>query len=342
MKKENRDEVPAFARTDDSLPHKKMRRNLSGWLVLDKPLHMTSAHAVEKVKRILHPMKIGHAGTLDPLASGVLPLALGEATKLVSFGMDKAKTYAFEVTWGAERDSDDMEGVITVTSDKRPTEAEIQAILPQFTGLIQQAPPAYSAIKINGVRAYAMARAGLEPEMQLREVRVDSLSILSHWERSGESQGEGFLLQVSPHPSLLPEGDGTRTMFLCQCGKGTYIRSLARDIGRALGCYGHVSALRRTKVGAFSETGAISLEKLEEIVHKGDLGFIKPPQAMLDDILAINLNAAEAALLLRGQSFPSPLNVADDQLVVCEKEGVLVAIAKNKGGLIKSERVFNL
>jgi tRNA pseudouridine55 synthase len=271
---------------------------------------------VDKVKRILHPMKIGHAGTLDPLASGVLPLALGEATKLVSFGMDKAKTYAFEVTWGAERDSDDMEGFVTVTSDKRPAEADIQAILPQFTGRIQQSPPAFSAIKIDGVRAYAMARAGQTPEIQPREVRVDSLTLLVH--------------------------SGDKTTFLCECGKGTYIRSLARDFGRALGCYGHVSALRRTKVGAFSENDAISLEKLAEIVHNGDLGFIKPPQAMLDDILAINLNAVEAALLLRGQSFPSPLHVADDQLVVCEKEGVLVAVAKNKGGLIKSERVFNL
>lgn len=294
----------------------KGKNDISGWLVLDKPLNMSSAHAVDVVKRIMRPMKIGHAGTLDPLATGILPLALGEATKLSQFGMDSSKAYSFEVTWGAERDSDDMEGEVTITSEKRPSQAEIEALLPQFVGLIQQAPPAYSAIKIDGKRAYAMARAGEAPEMKLREVRVDSLTIVHH--------------------------DLDRTVFHCECGKGTYIRSLGRDMGRVLGCYGHISMLRRTRVGNFSENDAISLEKLEEIVHKGDLGLLKPPQAMLDDILAINLSEAEAALLMRGMPITNPSQLADESLVVCEKDGVLVAMAKVSGSSVKPIRVFNL
>lgn len=192
----------------------KNRQSINGWIVLDKPSGITSAHAVNKVKRILNPEKIGHAGTLDPLASGILPLALGEATKTVAFMMDAGKAYFFTVKWGAETDSDDSDGTVTRTSDKRPSREEIEKILANFVGEIDQTPPSYSAIKVEGKRAYELARAGETPEMKSRKVRVDSLEIQSH--------------------------DGDSSSFVCHCGKGTYIRSLARDMGQLLGCYGRL------------------------------------------------------------------------------------------------------
>lgn len=301
--------------------------SLNGWVILDKPYGITSAHAVAKVKRLLKPSKIGHAGTLDPLASGVLPLALGEATKTVSYMMDVGKAYAFTVTWGEERDTDDVEGKVTAASLSRPTESEINAILPEFIGLIQQTPPSYSAIKVDGKRAYEMARRGEGVELKAREIRVDSLVITS----------------VAKQPSSrLPRPDDlAMTSFICHCGKGTYIRSLARDMGRKLGCLGHISSLRRLKVGKFDEVYAISLENLEKMVHKGDLGFIQPVASALDDIPAVHVTAPQAAALMRGQTVVLPPK-GGDSTVAAYESGKLIAICEQRGGSIKPVRVFNL
>ncbi len=294
---------------------------MHGWINLDKPLGMSSAFAVDRVKKILNlrklGLKIGHGGTLDPLATGVLPLAVGEATKLIPYAMDAAKAYSFTVAWGAERNTDDMEGEVTKTSDKRPSVADIEAVLPQFTGEIMQVPPAFSAIKQAGVRAYEAARGGEEMTLEARTVRVDELSV-----------------QVAD--------SADETTFLCRCGKGTYIRSLARDMGRVLGVYGYVSMLRRVTVGKFIENSAISLEKLEDLVHKGDLGFINPPQTVLDDILAYRLDEKEAALLKRGQWFEKPSSLASGSIIACIHGETLVAIARTDARLVKPERVFNI
>ena len=291
-----------------------MPNRINGWLVLDKPLGMSSAQAVARAKRLLRPEKIGHAGTLDPLASGVLPLALGEATKTVPYMMDSAKAYAFTVRWGAETTTDDLEGGITVSSHLRPDSAQIQAVLSSFIGDIQQVPPQYSALKVDGKRAYELARAGQEVAMKPRMVHVSSLEITSH--KAGE------------------------TDFICHCGKGTYIRSLGRDIGRALGCYGHISHLRRLKVGCFEENHAISLEKLEEMVHKGDLGFVRPVASALDDIPAVSVTSHQSAMLKAGQFVSSDINNLDSAAAF--EHGKLVAIVSVEGSLIKPKRVFHL
>jgi tRNA pseudouridine55 synthase len=303
---------------------KRQRNNINGWLVLEKPSGITSAHAVEKVKRLLHPEKIGHAGTLDPLASGVLPLALGEATKTVPYMMDAAKTYAFTVRWGESRDTDDSEGQVLATSTKRPDKADILAILPQFTGAIQQTPPIYSAIKVDGKRAYDMARDGQKVELKSREVTVHSIEITEHNEHE--------------------------TAFICHCSKGTYVRSLARDMGQMLGCLGHITVLRRLKVGNFSENDAISLEVLAEMVHKSppDLhksGILRSVESALDDILALDIDSDQAALLKRGQFVPLAslgMESAENTTVFTRCEGKLVAICECSQGMMKPMRVFNL
>lgn len=317
---------------------------MHGFLILDKPTGITSAHAVAKVKRLLKPSKIGHAGTLDPLASGVLPLALGEATKVISYMVDASKAYTFTATWGEQRDTDDLEGKPTATSDNRPTREHIEALLPQFTGPILQTPPNYSAIKVDGKRAYDMARGGEALELKPREVQVDSLIISSSL--VGEDQGGGELSTTSymesyPPPNPLPEGEGAnKTTFLCHCGKGTYIRSLARDMGLALGCFGHISALRRVKVGKFTENHAISLEVLGEMVHKDDLGFLLPVESVLDDIPAFEVTLDQAALLKRGQFIPTPHPDCESASVMCR--GTLVAMAVVSQGMMRPVRVFNL
>ncbi|MDR3409144.1 MAG: tRNA pseudouridine(55) synthase TruB, partial [Methylovirgula sp.] len=199
------------------------RTEINGWIVLDKPVGMTSTHAVARLKRIFNAKKAGHAGTLDPLASGVLPVAFGEATKTVPFVQDGEKAYRFTIAWGAETDSDDADGQITARSEARPQTEAILAALPQFTGTILQLPPAFSAIKIAGERAYDIARDGETPQLTPRPVTIHELVLVS----AGQDEAT----------------------FEARCGKGTYVRAIARDLGRALGCYGHVSALRRTRVG---------------------------------------------------------------------------------------------
>jgi len=207
-----------------------------GWIALDKPVGMTSTRAVGRVRWLLNAQKAGHGGTLDPLASGILPIALGEATKTSSYIMDGAKTYRFTVTWGAETDTDDTEGTIINTSDARPQAHEIDAILGEFVGNISQMPPQYSALKVDGERAYDIARSGEHVELVARDVRIDRLVVVTHL-------------------------DSDHTSFEVDCGKGTYVRSLARDFGRKLGCFGHISALRRTRVGPFCEADIISDRK---------------------------------------------------------------------------------
>ena len=293
---------------------------INGWIILEKPSGITSAHAVGKVKRLLHPEKIGHAGTLDPLASGILPLALGEATKTVPYMMDAAKIYGFTVTWGQERDTDDSEGAVTSSCDQRPSFEQVQASLPPFIGKIAQTPPAYSAIKVDGKRAYDMAREGEVFALKSREIIVHSLEITSH--------------------------TAEKTEFIAHCGKGTYVRSLARDIGRALGCLGHISVLRRLQVGNFAEKDAISLETLEEMVHKNvpdllGLGYLRPVESALDDILARDISPDHALLLKRGMVITLP-QAEDAGIVFTRCDGKLIAMCEVSQGLMRPVRVFNL
>ena len=224
--------------SDQERQPRPKRRDISGWVVLDKGVGMTSTHAVAAVKRALNAKKAGHAGTLDPLASGILPIALGEATKTVPYVMDGRKAYVFTVAWGAETNTDDAEGEVVASSEIVPTREAIEALLPRFTGAIEQTPPRFSAIKIGGERAYDLAREGETVELKARPVEVHRLAVVSH--------------------------EGTRSVLEAECGKGTYVRSLARDLGRALGCLGHVAALRRTRVGPFTEAEAVTVAALGE------------------------------------------------------------------------------
>ena len=257
---------------------KRDKRDVHGWVVLDKPVGMTSTHAVSVVKRLFSAKRAGHAGTLDPLASGALPIALGEATKTVPFVMDGRKLYRFTVRWGEERDTDDAEGRVVARSDQRPSADAIRALLPSFTGCIQQVPPRYSAIKIEGERAYDLARDGEMVELAARPVEIGRLELVN-----------------------IPDPD--HAVLEAECGKGTYVRSLARDLGRILGCFGHVSALRRAAVGPFGEETMILLEQLEALCHRAAAGeasladALMPVETALDDIPALAVSRADAARL---------------------------------------------
>lgn len=319
---------------------------INGWLNLHKPLGMSSAKAVAIVKRHLHPQKIGHAGTLDPLASGVLPLALGEATKTIQFCMDTDKEYEFTVKWGFETTTCDAEGEITKTSDARPATAQIIEILPEFTGEISQAPPQYSAIKINGQRAYDLARAGEVVEMKQRKVIVHSLQLIEEGQEPGDRSEwmEKPLFTHSPSPLAL-------SSFRVSCGKGTYVRSLARDIAIKLGTYGHVVALKRTKVGKFGIEDAILLEDIEKTVYKdAGSGVLLPVNSVLDDIQVLELTTEEATRLRHGQKIPAKIlaNIASFRGIfpsgnfIAKCNGTLVAICESGDGIIKPLRIFNL
>lgn len=321
---------------------KKSNKNpINGWINLDKPLEMTSTQAVGAVKRILRPAKIGHAGTLDPLATGVLPLALGEATKTVPYLQDAHKIYLFTVKFGEETDTCDAEGEVVTTSDKRPSQEEILAALPRFTGVISQVPPAFSAIKINGERAYDLARAGVEVEMKPRQVVIDRLELVEH-----------------------PDAD--HATFRAECGKGTYIRSLARDLGEVLGTKAYVCALRREAVGGFDKNTIISLEMLEKMVHTAQpfadqaegneslicalKGALLPVSAGLDDIPAIRIGRENAKQLRHGQAAcvartDFPEGGEEEQLYGALYQahcfGELVALVERKGNMIAPVRVFS-
>lgn len=294
--------------------------SLSGWLILDKPLEMSSAQLVARVKRLTGAKKVGHGGTLDPLATGVLPIALNEATKTFQWLVSKEKAYRFTVRWGQQTSTDDREGEVIAESPDRPVKAAIEAVLPQFTGVIQQAPPAFSAIKQNGKRAYAQARAGEVVELPPRPVEIFSLALES-----------------------MPDAD--HAVFALRCGKGTYVRALARDLGSVLGCGAHVAALRRTAVDKFDEKSAITLAKLTEIVEEGGLHSQLLPMAdALDDIPGVSITEQQAMQLRNGQrimALPMP-GLADGQPVRLLLDGRLQAVAQAQGGKWVPQRVFNV
>ncbi len=301
------------------------KRDVHGWVVLEKPIGMTSTHAVAIVKRLFQAKRAGHAGTLDPLASGGLPIALGEATKTVPFVMDGRKRYRFTVNWGEERDPDDSEGRVTRSSDLRPSADSVLQLLPRFTGLIEQIPPQYSAIKVQGERAYDLARDGEAVELKPRPVEIHELILVNH-EDNGQS------------------------VFEAECGKGTYVRALARDIGRILGCYGHISALRRTLVGPFDESDMIPLEQLEALCNRAASGegsladALLPVETALDDIPALAVTRADAARLHRGQAVLLRGRDAPNSsgTVYVTVAGRLLALAEIGNGELIPKRVFNL
>jgi tRNA pseudouridine55 synthase len=300
---------------------KREKRDINGWVVLDKPLGMTSTTAVAAVRRIFKAKKAGHAGTLDPLATGVLPIALGEATKTVSFVQDGRKIYRFTVRFGILTDTDDAEGKETANSDKRPSREEILALLPSFTGTILQTPPQFSALKVNGERAYDLARGGETVELSPREIEIDSFKLVA-----------------------MPDADHAE--FEVECGKGTYVRSLARDIGRTLGCLGHVSVLRRTLVGDFPEDVTVNLVQLEQAStdETSLYALLQPVAAGLQSLPAVKVSEPDAQRLAQGQSVflrgrDAPVLEGPVSVSV---HGALVALAEMEAGSLHPKRIFNL
>ena len=299
---------------------------IHGWLNIDKPAGMTSNAVVGRVRKITGAAKVGHGGTLDPLATGVLPLALGDATKTASYVMAGTKTYLFTVRWGEGRATDDAEGELTESCERRPTDEEIVSVLTTFSGEILQVPPDYSAVKVNGRRAYALARSRKPVELKARTVSIERIELLER-----------------------PDPDHAR--FRVTCGKGTYMRSLARDMALELGTVGHISSLRRTRTGPFSEETAIPLEKLEDLGHSAALAeALLPIETALDDIPALALTEAEARCLRHGRPISvlpvatrSPLtNIAQGDVVCAMAGDRLVALARLVGGEIRPFRVMNL
>lgn len=320
---------------------KRRGQPVHGWVNLDKPVGMSSAKAVAIVRRVFNAAKAGHGGTLDPLASGVLPIALGEATKTVTYAMEGTKSYAFTVTWGAQTTTDDLEGDVIETSPLRPTQAAITAIIPEFTGDVLQAPPAFSAIKIDGKRAYELAREAVRssgfvgpdgsadlsvmPEMEPRSVRIGALSL-----------------------QALTAKEAT---FHVTCGKGTYIRSLARDMARQLGTVGHVSMLRRLAVGPFTEASSISLDFLQTLEHSSAaFEHMHPVVSALDDIPAFPISEDEAARFRHGQTLSITSASAQARFASLQPDVVAIALCGEqpvalvtaKASELRPVRVFNL
>ena len=306
---------------------------VSGWICLDKPLNLTSTDAVSRVRRAFNAQKAGHAGTLDPLASGVLPIALGEATKTVPYLMEADKTYRFTITWGATTASFDLEGAVIATSDVRPTADQVRAALPAFVGEIQQVPPIYSAIKVDGERAYDLAREGVEVELKPRPVVIHRAELM-------DATADAVTLEID-------------------CGKGTYVRALVRDLAETLGACGHVSALRRTRVGRFSEQNAISLEKLTDLVHRGaGPETLLPVETALDDIPALAVTTEDVFRLKQGRPIvlvprqvealkarlvPRTIGGEDaSRTVSAMSDGRIVALCELRAGRLNPTRVFHL
>lgn len=294
---------------------KSNRAVVDGWLALDKPVGLTSTQAVSRLKRIYNAQKAGHAGTLDPLASGILPVAFGEATKTVPFVQDGEKAYRFTVRWGVETDTDDSDGRVTRESAARPERTAIEALLPQFTGDILQTPPQFSAIKIAGERAYDIAREGEHVELKPRAVRIHALT----------------LIEAS-------QNDAT---FVMECGKGAYVRAVARDLGQMLGCFGHVTALRRTRVGPFVEDDAYTLDEIEnqnmaaEALLSVEAGLAELPCVVVDRDTAARLRRG-GSVILRGRDAPH------EGIVYAACGGVPVAFGEIVQGALAPARVFNL
>ncbi|MBX3525213.1 MAG: tRNA pseudouridine(55) synthase TruB [Rhodoblastus sp.] len=290
---------------------------VDGWVILDKPVGMTSTHAVSRLKRIFNAKKAGHAGTLDPLASGILPVAFGEATKTVPFVQDGEKAYRFTVRWGIETDSDDSDGKPVETSDMRPGVDQVVQALPNFIGTILQRPPAFSAIKIAGERAYDLARDGEIVEIEPRPVTINSLELVDSTEDTATLEA--------------------------QCGKGTYVRAIARDLGRMLGCFGHVIALRRTRVGPFTEADVTTFEELEASAEAAAQN-MRAVEAGLSELPCIVVDRNSAARLRRGQSIllrgrDAP---AEGEKVYAACDGEPVAFGAVTAGELVPARVFNL
>ncbi|WP_293900486.1 tRNA pseudouridine(55) synthase TruB [Phenylobacterium sp.] len=307
---------------------RKKGQAISGWINLDKSYDLTSTYAVSRVRRLFDAQKAGHAGTLDPLATGILPIALGEATKTVPFLVDADKAYRFTIAWGRTTATYDREGDIVAESDVRPTVAQVEAALPAFVGEIDQVPPAYSAIKVDGERAYDLARAGEPVELASRKVNVHSARVAE-----GPNDADHVTIEI-------------------ECGKGTYVRAIVRDLADALGACGHVSALRRTRVGRFTEATAVTLEML------GDLGYearqsetLLPVETALDDIPVLAVTDEDAFRLKQGRSIvlgPRQVEAVKARLkpgsrtVSAMAGGSMVALCEMRAGRLEPSRVFNL
>ena len=306
---------------------KKKGDPINGWVCLDKPFEMGSTEAVSRIRRLFNAQKAGHAGTLDPLASGILPIALGEATKTVPMMMEAQKVYRFTINWGVSTDSVDREGEIVGRSDVRPTVDQVKAALPAFVGEIDQTPPRFSAIKVDGARAYDLARDGVEFELQARRVTIHSA-------------------EVTDAP------DADHVEITIRTGKGVYVRSLARDLAAVLGAEGHVSALRRERVGPFSTQNAVTLDSLEEMVHRGAAseGLLAVATA-LDDIPELAVTEQDAFSLRQGRPIvllPRQVEtlkgrLSDGSRTVSAFQGqTLVALCQLRAGRLEPDRVFNL
>jgi tRNA pseudouridine55 synthase len=291
------------------------KRDVSGWIVLDKTLGMTSTQAVGKVRWLYGAKKAGHAGTLDPLATGILPIALGEATKTVPLVQDGVKTYRFSLKWGAATSTADAEGEVVAASDVRPDEAQVRDILPRFTGDITQTPPVFSAIKVDGERAYDLARAGEDVVLEPRRVRIETLALLSHTEVESE--------------------------FEVTCGKGTYIRSLGPDIAGALGSVGYISALRRTAVGPFALKDSVTIEAIEAAADRDAL--LRPVASGLAGVPEVRFEGAQVAAIRNGQAVL--LTGARAPIALTEAwashAGVAIALGAVENGMFKPRRVLN-
>jgi tRNA pseudouridine55 synthase len=328
-----------------------------GWIILDKPLGLGSTQAVGAVKRVcreagLGKVKVGHGGTLDPLATGVLPIALGEATKLAGRMLDASKVYAFTIAFGAETDTLDLEGKVIAESTVRPTLADVDAVLARFTGPIEQVPPAYSALKVDGERAYDLARAGEVVELKSRSVTVHALTILPGTGRGTmRSMVEGAIGlkrgcvgRRAPTTSFAgppPRAGEDQVTLIARVSKGTYIRSLARDIARALGTVGHVTMLRRLRAGPFDLAQAISLDKLNEVGKGAALkNVLLPLEAGLDDILALNLSPQQASMVRQGRVLSGLPQT--DGLHWARLGSLPVALVELVGGTATVVRGFNL
>ena len=299
---------------------------VSGWICLDKPHDLGSTQAVGRVRRVFNAQKAGHAGTLDPLATGILPIALGEATKTVAYLMDADKSYRFTIAWGAETATFDREGAVTATSDVRPPAEAIAQALKNFVGVISQIPPDYSAVRVDGARAYDLAREGVEMDLKPREIVIHDARLIE-----------------------VPDPD--HAVIEIDCGKGTYVRALARDLAAALGAKAHVAQLRRTRVGAFDEARAITLERLENLCHTGTpLEALLPVETALDDIPELAVTTEDAFRLTQGRSIvllPRQVETLKARLgaartVSACHGGSIVALCEMRAGRLNPTRVFHL
>jgi tRNA pseudouridine55 synthase len=300
---------------------KRRGRPVHGWVIVDKPLGLTSTQCLAKVRRLTDAAKAGHGGTLDPLATGILPIALGEATKTVAYVMGAGKTYRFTVRWGQATSTDDAEGAVVARSDIRPDRAAIEAMLPRFTGEIMQRPPAFSAIKVEGQRAYDLARRGAAPDLAARPIRIDALRLVD-----------------------MPDTD--HAVFEVDCGKGAYVRALARDFGEYLGSYGTVTSLRRTRVGRFGEDRAFSLDSLGDLCQKDAAqAYLLPIETALDDIPALVLTGPQADRIKHGQPIriaPTAPGLPPEGELLVTADGKPVGIAERLADEVRPLRLFNL